>query len=195
MNYYISDMHLGCTNKFEGRILEHDKIIAENWNKIVTNSDTVYILGDIARLGSNKDNEYACQIISTLKGKKVLITGNHDVKGLKDIRVKQLFTEVCDYKEISENFQGKAYTVVMSHYPILCWNGQHKGWIHLYGHLHNSDEERIFQKCLNDFNEYFKDKTLKGRTDCPQAVAFNVGCAVVGYKPVTLAELLNRAFS
>ena len=58
MNYYISDMHIGCTNKYENRTLEHDLILKENWNKRVTNSDDVYILGDIGRTGSNKDNEY-----------------------------------------------------------------------------------------------------------------------------------------
>lgn len=27
MNYYISDMHIGCTNKYENRTLEHDLIL------------------------------------------------------------------------------------------------------------------------------------------------------------------------
>ena len=57
-NYYISDLHLNCTNKYEGRTLDHDKLIKENWNHVVTNADTVYILGDIGREGGNKDNEY-----------------------------------------------------------------------------------------------------------------------------------------
>ena len=104
MNYYISDLHLNCQNKYEGRTLEHDKILKENWNKVVTNGDTVYILGDIGKEGGNKDMEYLCEIISTLKGKKVLIQGNHEK--LKDIRVKQLFVEITPYKEIIDNFNG-----------------------------------------------------------------------------------------
>lgn len=51
MNYFISDLHLNCQNKYEGRTLEHDKNLKENWNKTVTNGDTVYILGDIGREG------------------------------------------------------------------------------------------------------------------------------------------------
>lgn len=89
MNYYISDLHLNCKNKYENRTLEHDKILKENWNKTVTNADTVYILGDIGKEGGNKEIEYLCEIISTLKGKKVLIQGNH--KKLKDFRLRQLF--------------------------------------------------------------------------------------------------------
>ena len=99
MNYYISDIHIGCINKFDNRTLETDKLLIQNWNKTVTNSDTVYILGDIARLGNNKDNSYACSINSQLKAKnKILIFGNHDDKGLKDNRVSQLFTEITPYK-------------------------------------------------------------------------------------------------
>ena len=50
-----------------------DKIAKENWNRIVTNADTVYILGDIGKVGSNQDTERLIEIISTLKGKKILL--------------------------------------------------------------------------------------------------------------------------
>ena len=190
MNYYISDLHLGCINKYENRTLEHDKIIKENWNNKVTNGDTVYILGDIGKEGNNKDNEYLCKIISTLKGKKILIQGNHEK--LNDIRIKQLFTEVCSYKEVSDNSHGKSRNLVLSHYPILMWKNQHRNWIHLYGHVHQSDEWEIYKKSLQNLNEYFKDKTLKGYTDCPPARAYNVFCGLYDYTPVTLDEILKR---
>ena len=127
MNYFISDLHIGCVNRFDNRTLEDDKRIITNWNNIVHNNDHVYILGDIARLGGNKDNEYACSIISQLKGVRHLVVGNHDEKGLKDNRVSQLFTEITPYKEITDNFNGMNYNIVLSHYPILFWNNQHKG--------------------------------------------------------------------
>ena len=195
MNYYISDLHLNCQNKHESRTLEHDKILKENWNKTVTNGDTVYILGDIGRMGNNKDNEYVASIVSQLKGKsKILITGNHDVKGLKDPRISQLFTEITPYKEVFDNFNGLSHTVVLSHYPILFWNGQHKSWIHLYGHLHNTDEEGLYRECLGKVNEYFAEKCTKGYTDCPPAKAYNVGCMMsyVDYVPRTLKEIMEN---
>lgn len=188
MNYYISDLHFGCQNKYENRTLEHDKIIKQNWNAKVTNGDTVYILGDIGREGGNKDNEYLCEIISTLKGKKVLIQGNHEK--LNDIRIRQLFTEVCQYKEVSDNSNGKSRNLVLSHYPILMWKNQHKGWIHLYGHVHISDEWDIYKRSLKYLNDYFKNKTLKGYIDCPPAEAYNVFCGLYDYSPVTLDEIL-----
>lgn len=188
MNYYISDLHFGCQNKYENRTLEHDKIIKQNWNAKVTNGDTVYILGDIGREGGNKDNEYLCEIISTLKGKKVLIQGNHEK--LNDIRIRQLFTEVCQYKEVSDNSNGKSRNLVLSHYPILMWKNQHKGWIHLYGHVHVSDEWDVYKQSLKYLNDYFKNKTLKGYIDCPPAEAYNVFCGLYDYSPVTLDEIL-----
>jgi calcineurin-like phosphoesterase family protein len=192
MNRYISDLHIGCINKFDNRTLEVDQIIINHWNSVVHNNDTTYILGDIGKLGNNKDNAYVCSIISQLRGKKILIIGNHDEKELKDNRIKQLFTEIYDYKEIIDNFNGKNYKLVLSHYPQIFWNGQHKGWIHLYGHLHNSSEEQVYQKCLQYVNDYFADRELKGYTDCPQAKAYNVGAMLQNYTPLALKEIMRE---
>ena len=192
MYYYISDLQFGCQNSFENRTLEHDKLIIDNWNKVVTNSDTVYVLGDIGRIGGNKDNEYLCKCISVLKGKKVCVLGNHD-ENLKDIRLRQLFVEVCDYKEITDNYNGMSHKLVLSHYPILFWNGQHKGWVHLYGHVHMSDEWGVYKQSLNYVNDFFKDKTMKGYSDCPPSVAYNVGACLpyMNYQPRTLKEIIS----
>lgn len=192
LNYYIADTHFGCTNKYEDRTLEHDKLIKENWNRVVRNNvDTVYILGDIGREGSNKDNEYLCEIISTLRGRKVLIQGNHE--GMKDARLRQLFVEITPYKEIIDNYNGLNHRLVLSHFPILFWASQHKGSILLHGHTHMTDEQKFFKKSINDLNEFFKDKTLKGYTDYPPARAFNVGCMLpyMNYTPRTLKEILK----
>ena len=189
MNFYISDIHFGCKNDYDNRTLEHDQIIKDNWNSVVTNADNVYILGDIGKISNNKDTERLIELVSTLKGRKTLVTGNHDV--LKDIRLKQLFVEICDYKEIVDNFNGSNHKLVLSHYPILMWNGQHKGWIHLYGHVHTSDEWEVYKHSLKFLNDYFKDKTLKGYKDCPMVVAYNVGAVLLGWTPRTLKEIIT----
>lgn len=191
MNYYISDTHFGCQNKFEGRTLEHDQIIKSRWNAVVHNNDTVYILGDIGKEGGNKDNEYLCEIISTLKGNKVLVQGNHEK--LKDNRLRQLFVEITPYKEIIDNYNGLNHNLVLSHYPILFWNNQHKGWIHMYGHVHISEEWDVYKQSLEYVNNYFKDKTMKGYTDCPPAVAYNCGAMLsyMNYHPKTLKQIID----
>ena len=193
INWYISDLHIGCVNKFDNRTIEDDERLVKNWNERVCNNDNVYILGDIARLGGNKDNEYACSIISRLKGVRHLIVGNHDVKGLKDNRIAQLFTEIYDYKEITDNYNGINHNLILCHYPILFWNNQHKGWIHLYGHVHKSEEWQKYKECLNNVNDYFADRELKGYTDCPQVKAYNVGAMLeyMNYTPRTLKEIID----
>lgn len=190
MNYYISDTHFGCQNKYEGRTLQHDQFIKSRWNAIVHNNDDVYILGDIGKEGGNKDNEYLCEIISTLKGNKHLIQGNHEK--LKDNRLRQLFVEITPYKEITDNYNGLNHNLVLCHYPILFWSSQHKGAIHLYGHVHITDEWKMYKECLNEVNNFFKDKTLKGYTDCPPAKAYNVGAMLsyIDYTPRTLKEII-----
>ena len=87
MIYYTADLHFGCQNTFEGRTLDTDDLIIKRWNQKVNNGDTVYILGDVGREGKNEENEYLCRCLSVLKGRKVLIQGNHDK--LQDLRIRQ----------------------------------------------------------------------------------------------------------
>lgn len=196
MNYYISDLHLFHKNvtdegsNFDGRPFktmdEMHNAIKENWNNTVTNADHVYILGDL----SWKENEDVIQFVSTLKGNKHLILGNHDT--VKDQRYKQLFVEICDYKEIKDKIDGKEYNIAMSHFPIAFWSHQHKYrrddsehkiWgMHLYGHLHNSIEEKYFQDFVTKLNDEYNIK----------CIAKNVGCMLHDYTPRTLKEIIEK---
>lgn len=195
MNYYISDLHLFSKNQtteglnFDGRpfkdIQEMHGVILNNWNSRVTNGDTVYILGDVSNRGKNED---LIAFVARLKGKKVLILGNHcDVR---DYRYKQLFHEIYDYLEITDYANKQAYKLVLCHYPILMWNGQHNGTILLYGHLHNSIEETYFQKCVSEMNN---GEFAIRRQHEKEIVAINVGCMFdyMNYTPRTLEELLK----
>ena len=61
LNYYISDLHLLHENvlRFDNRpfesIKEMQETIVNNWNRKVTNGDTVYILGDVSMRGKKED--------------------------------------------------------------------------------------------------------------------------------------------
>lgn len=196
MNYYISDLHFFCKSQidnggknYDGRpfksLEEMHESILKRWNEKITNGDTVYILGDIGMRGRN---DLLIALVARLKGRKILIQGNHD--DLSDYRFKQLFSEIYDYKEISESFAGKSYKLVLSHYPILMWNGQHKGSILLYGHTHVTREDEYFQRCLNGMKEEF----FKNRDSSNDILAINVGCMMpyMNYEPRSLRELLEN---
>ena len=143
----------------------------------------------VVRLGVI-ENEDAMQFVSTLRGNKHLILGNNCKA--TDQRYRQLFVEVVNYKEVKDIVDGKEYHVVMSHYPIAFWNhqhhyrrdgGEHKVWaVQLYGHVHASNEETIFQEFIRDLNEKHDIK----------CIAKNVGCMLWNYTPVTLKQILEK---
>lgn len=84
MLYTIGDLHLslGCDKPmdiFSGWSNYLERLEA-NWNSIVTDDDTVVLLGDhswaLKLEDAYKDIEF---IHSRLKGKKILVKGNHDL--------------------------------------------------------------------------------------------------------------------
>ena len=198
-NYYISDLHilhknvLNCegSSNFDNRPFKtfeemHETLI-NNVNNVCGRSDHLYLVGDIAW----KVNDESISLISRIKPNMHLICGNHE--RINDSRYKRLFCEICDYKEITDNIKGKNYGVVLSHFPIMFWNKMKqinndgsprtKNYnILLYGHTHNSNEEKLYQQFL----KYVNDTYGYG------AMAFNVGCMMpyMNYTPRTLEEIL-----
>lgn len=194
MNYFISDTHFGCVDS-RGRTLEHDGLIIDRWNAVVHNDDDVYVLGDIGRGGNNETTIHTAQCLAALKGRKHLIVGNHDKDLVDDWRIQSQFVEIVDRKAFRINEGGNSHKVILDHYPVLMWKGQHKRTILLYGHTHNSAEDSVYQCALAQLNTYFENETEGGRTDCPKAIAINVGAMkpYVDYCPKTITQLLEAA--
>ena len=183
INYYISDTHFGHENiikhdanngcKQFSSIEEHDNLIIENWNRVVTPQDNIYILGDFSWLYARETEE----LIKKLNGAKFLIKGNHD-RWCNDGACKKLFQGIYDYKTIQDDDK----MVVMSHYPIMFYQSQHRGSILLYGHVHQTTEEKLFQDAC---------KHISDTTDIPMN-CYNVGCMLWDYTPVTLEQILEK---
>jgi len=80
--YFISDTHFLHTNiiKYTQRPEDFNKIMFNNWNKIVKPDDHVFHLGDFsAGVGKVEDGyEKLKTIAQNLNGKKILVKGNHD---------------------------------------------------------------------------------------------------------------------
>lgn len=197
MNYYVSDLHLFCKNQTRSGKFNHDnrpfdtveemnQYILEHWNAKITNGDKIFILGDIALRGRN---DALISLVAQLKGRKILVAGNHDDLG--DYRYRQLFEEIVDYKEIEDAFGGKNYKLVLCHYPILCWKNQHRGTILLYGHTHNGIEEEFFQDCIRKINE--SEELSLRRQGGQKVIAINTGCMkdYMDYEPRSLEEMMS----
>ncbi len=179
--FFIADTHFGHENAlaFDNRpfrtIEEHDKALIENWNNAVSRNDEVFILGDISWHNATRTNE----IVSSLNGVKHLIVGNHDKKLLKNREFQSLFIEITDYKELSLSDKKG---IVLSHYPIPCFNHHYYGWYHLYGHVHISFEWNMMERVKYEMETLY-DKPCR---------MYNCGAMIdyIGYTPRPLGEIL-----
>jgi len=104
-------------------------LIRDNWNAQVAPDQDVYHLGEVG-LGAS---EAVLNVSKKLNGRIHLITGNHD--NAEYLRRTGIFASVRSYAEITI----RDYNFVLFHYPIFEWNGIHKGYIHLYGHVHGRE--------------------------------------------------------
>lgn len=180
--FFISDLHFGHKNvlAYDNRpfvnIEENDKELIRRWNEVVTDIDTVYILGDISWYSTPQTIE----IVKQLKGSKHLIIGNHDNKLIKSREFRDLFESISDYKEIRIDNQ----ILVLSHYPIPCFNKHFHGAYHFYGHVHNSFEWNMMK-----YHRYLM-QTLYMKP-CNM---FNVGCMIpyIDYTPRTFNEIVYQ---
>ena len=81
--FAISDLHLSTTaskpmDVFGGNWVGYEKKIQDDWQSKVTEDDIVLIGGDISWAMKIEDAKEDLLSIAHLKGKKVLIKGNHD---------------------------------------------------------------------------------------------------------------------
>ena len=143
--YFISDLHLGHKNvlKFSPSrqgacIEEHDEILIDKWNTIVSKRDTCYVLGDVAW------TRIALQKASRLKGNKHLITGNHDLFRLEEYAVYfKVRPGILKYKGMW-----------LSHAPIHPL--ELRGKLNVHGHVHTETvpDSRYLNVCVEALNGY-----------------------------------------
>jgi len=137
--WVTSDLHFGHENIIRfcpntraqfANAAAMDLAIMQAWSDSVEDSDTVYILGDVSFHRAPRTVE----ILTSLRGTKILVEGNHDQHNLRDPKFRQCFAEIHKYLEIKHAGQ----TICMFHYPIFEWNRCHYGSIMLHGHTHGT---------------------------------------------------------
>lgn len=143
MIYVTSDLHFNHANilKYEpesrpfATIEEMNETIISNWNSVVKSTDTVYVLGDL----SMGQIENAIPLIKRLKGKIILIRGNHDTpKRMEQYR--NLGIEIHDIFYLP--YKGRYF--VMCHFPIASQEfidmviKDNSEVVVLYGHVHHN---------------------------------------------------------
>lgn len=175
MNLYISDLHFGHKNaiKHDKRpflsVDEMDHALIESWNARVCDEDQVYVIGDFCYRNSRQEQWYLKQ----LKGHKHLVIGNHDYKLLKNEEAISYFESVDKIMQIKDGDDD----IILCHYPLACWNKEHYGSWHIYGHIHGAGRGN-----RDESAEYMKNKLR----------ALNAGCMINNYAPASLNELIKN---
>ena len=125
MIYFISDTHFNhklMADKMNLSVINYNDYLIEEWNKRVSQNDTIYHLGDFAVGQKPYSIKYLSKI---LNGSICLIKGNHD-------KYSYPFNFCKDYYEL--NIEEKH--IILFHYPIESWNRKHYGSLHFHGHTH-----------------------------------------------------------
>lgn len=131
-DFFIADTHFGDEGiiKFGyrpfGNSDEMDEQLIKNWNEVVKDEDTVWVIGDFCP--SNKKYKIK-DILSKLNGKKILIKGNHDEESEEFYR-ECGFSSVYSYPVIIKEFY------ILSHHPLHLNDGM--PYFLIYGHIHGN---------------------------------------------------------
>lgn len=173
MIFFTSDLHLGHFNSIKhnnrpfSSVEQMEEEIIKRWNKKVSPTDTVYVLGDVCwGWNSNKIQD----VMKKLNGFKYLIIGNHDK--LNPHKLSNSWVEIVPYKEVKIDNQW----YILSHYPIAEWNGCWYGSIHLYGHCHGHFN-------LAEFTQYTNHKNTK---------CMDIGVDTNNFEPYSLDEIKEK---
>jgi calcineurin-like phosphoesterase family protein len=178
--FFTSDLHFRhgniikyCKRPFETVQDQTEKLI-ENWNKTVPDTATVFILGDFAFATKNQWRGF----LNRMTGKKYLILGNHDRH--EDIPT-EMFEDVVDLAKVSIKIKDHEWkTFILSHRPILCWEGSNDESIMLYGHVHT---------CTNpEVDETIDSELVK----LMPKNSWDVGVDNNNYTPVSVHEVLEK---
>ncbi len=143
MIYVTSDLHFSHENiiKFEPisrpfvTVEDMNRKLIENWNSVVTNDDTVYVIGDffMGKLDTIKG------IYEQLNGNVIVVRGNHDTKNRIAI-YEELGIPVKDIEYLT--YKGRFF--ILCHFPITderfsqMVTEQNSEVITLYGHVHSN---------------------------------------------------------
>ncbi|MDO4617289.1 MAG: metallophosphoesterase family protein [Lachnospiraceae bacterium] len=198
MRYYISDLHYfheGLNERMDCRGFQdleamHEYMI-RRWNQKVRPNDEVVVLGDLSMGKGRETNE----ILQRLNGTVYLIRGNHD-RFLNDRRFDHsLIRWVKDYEELKDNKR----KVILSHYPIFCYNGQYRTdqdgnprSYMLYGHVHNTFDEQLVDAFIKQTRA--SERMIYGADEVRPipCVMINCFCMFSDYQPLTLDEWIKN---
>ena len=131
----MHDIYLiACTHFFHTNIIKYanrpfrdseemNTTLVEGWNNVVGKHDIVYHLGDVAFA----PKEQTADIVSQLKGRKILIKGNHDQRSTA-------WWMSIGFKEVSSHPVIFKKKYILSHEPVEL--SAYSQFTNIHGHIH-----------------------------------------------------------
>ncbi|AVA21959.1 hypothetical protein [Rhizobium sp. NXC24] len=140
---YTADLHLGhhgilhhcaATRPFD-TVENMDRAIVANINERVEPLDILHIIGDFA---ISSDPAYVRHLFHEIRGRKVLVWGNHDLdkKGRIMKTIRDLPWDIPPTAALETHDDGAR--IYLHHYGCRTWPAAHHGSYHFYGHSHGN---------------------------------------------------------
>lgn len=176
--FMISDLHFDHTKLVEYRghtsVEEMNAALIAGWRSVVTDSDKVFVLGDVAL---NTTPESLGRHLSALPGSKVLIMGNHDTDPAKIAVYQKHFVSMVGCMEYKR--------AILTHIPV------HPGQLvrfayNIHGHVHKNTIKQEWG--ILKPNQGYEGDLLRE----PDSRYINVSCEVLDYVPRTFEELTKN---
>lgn len=169
--WFTSDLHFWhknickyCNRPYE-TIEEMNQGIIDNWNSVVKEDDIVFVLGDLGFCGIEKLRP----LMSQLKGKIILIQGNHDpdyvISTLYHEKIINNFDRLMSITIIGDE-ECPNQELTLCHFPMIDWYNKEKGSWMIHGHQHQ----------------------LPGTPSC-SAVHYDVGVDKNNWTPINFEQL------
>ena len=197
--FVISDTHFGDLYSLKNG---SDKYLVDNWNKTVSENDTVLHLGDFTSDDNDKAlKEKIIKYGNILNGRILLIRGNHDTapSGVYELAGIELVNEFKNPWYYAATGMIKNKKILFSHYPIkdlysilntLTYFTNKHGY-------NNYPDENPFKFPIEQLEEIFiknkLDINIHGHIHNKIKIfdnLINVSPANIGYAPIKLGDFL-----
>lgn len=153
--FFISDLHFYHDREFIYKprgfssAEENVEAIISNWNNIVSEEDTVYVLGDLML----NDNKKGLEALKQLKGNIKIVLGNHDTNARIALYNSLPNVEILGF---AVTIKYKKQSFYLSHYPTITSNFNKstnikEHLLNLYGHTHQKTkfyQDMPFMYCV-----------------------------------------------
>lgn len=176
MIYALADLHLDYTEEKSMEVFGSDwenyqEKIFENWQKLINDDDTVLIPGDISWAINLEDAYVDLKKIDKLKGKKIMLKGNHDYWWQSLKKLNDLGLESIEFLQ-NNSFKVEGFDICGT-----------RGWISRDNKDFTDHDEKVFRRELLRLENSLNFNGKEGKK-----------IVMVHYPPINSDKSLNEFF-